>query len=235
MAKCFHIDSNMFSNSHRYLILEDGVLAPTNIKVKQGEVREFNEKSFELYKSNLQIGSLDNYGKSVFRKIISSLIGVSNEDIIKDEVIVCYDNTFMTLNSYIDKFEDSNIHCSIRINLPSFKINDLTFKDMNSKGNSHSFNVTELCGFSVLTQRKEILEKVSAIRKSYKKDIKLIRDEDNLLTKIVSKMPTLSAPHHDDTLETMIKQRHDNNSYFGTVGYRRFNKALDEFYLNSKK
>lgn len=235
MVKCFHIDSNMFSNSHRYLILEDGVLAPTNIKVKQGEVREFNRKSFELYKPNLQIQSLDNYGKTVFHKIISSLIGVDDEDIIKDEVIVCYDNTFMTLDSYINKFEDSNINCSMRLSLPNFEITDLTFDDKDYHGYNHNFKVTELCGFSVLTQRKEILEKVSAIRKSYKKDIKLIRDEDNLLTKILSKMPTLPAPHHDDTLETTIKQRHDNNSYFGTVGYRRFNKALDEFYLNSKK
>ena len=98
MVKCFCIDNS----NYRYLFFEDGVLSPTNIKVNQGEVREFNEKSFALYKSNLQVESLDNYGKVVFRKIISSLIGVSAEDITKEEVIVCHDNTFMTLSGYID-------------------------------------------------------------------------------------------------------------------------------------
>ena len=229
MVKCFCIDNS----NYRYLMLEDGVLSPTNIKVNQGEVREFNEKSFALYKSNLQVESLDNYGKVVFRKIVSSLIGVSAEDITKEEVIVCHDNTFMTLSGYIDKFKDSNIYCSMRLGLPSFSITDLDFSDTDYHGRQHSFKVTELCGFSVLTQKKEILDTVSAIRKSYKKDVKLITEDDNLLTKIINSMPTLNTSH-DTTLESMAKQRHDNNLYMGTIASRRFQKANDEFVLNNK-
>lgn len=231
MVKCFCINSN----NYRYLILEDGVLSPTNIEVKQGEVREFNDKSFEIYRSNLQIESLDNYGKVVFHKIICSLIGVADGDIVNDEVIVCNNNAFMTLSGYINKFENASIYCSMRISLPSFNITELDFSDTDYHGRSHSFKVAELCGFSVLTQKKEIIDTISAIRRSYKKDIKLITEDDNLLIKLINNMPSFSAPHHNDTLETMIKQRHDNNAYFGTIGSRRLNKALDEFYLNSKK
>ena len=38
----------------------------------------------------------------------------------------------------------------------------------------------------------------------------------------------------DDTLESMAKQRHDNNLYMGTIASRRFQKANDEFVLNNK-
>lgn len=234
MVKCFHIDSNPYNNTHRYLMLEDGVLAPNNIRVKQGEVREFNEKSFEFYKPNLQIESLDNYGKVVFHKIISSLLGVVDEDIIKDGVIVRKDNTCMILEGYIEKFENADIFCRMELDLPSFKINDLGFEDMDSSGREHRFKVNELCGLSVLTQRKEILEKVNAIRKSYKKDVKLITEHDNLLVKLVSHMPTISAPQHDDSLKDVAKYRHDNNLYMGPIGFRRAVKALDESILNDK-
>lgn len=231
MVKCFCIDSN----SYRYLILEDGVLAPTNIEVKQGEVREFNAKSFEIYRSNLQIESLDNYGKVVFHKIICSLIGVADGDIVNDEVIVCNNNAFMTLNGYINKFENASIYCSMRIDLPSFKIAELDFSDKDYHGNSHSFKVVELCGFSVLTQKKEIIDTISAIRRSYKKDIKLITEDDNLLVKLINKMPSFSAPSHDTTLESMAKYRQDNNLYMGTIGSRGVQKASDAYILNRNK
>lgn len=173
-------------------------------------------------------------GKDVLTAITGHLFDVNINDIIYDATsfVLRHDNSCFFIKNTVKVFDYSHIVCTLQISLPDFNIIELEIRDMDSRSNEHHFTIGEIKGLCLLSQKNEILNCLDSIKKKYKKDIKLVKDEASMLGRFTSKIFN-SSDNNDKkdniTLKDFCEWRLKNDSYLGTIGSRGFQRANDKF------